>query len=124
MATSQRQFDVFHAGGHDQLRGRVAEAEADLAPHLSRMAGGIDPVDEHPTGGGGGEVVEEPGEGGFARTVGSDDAHPRLRESKRGGFQNDRATVGYGDHRVLEFDDRQVSLASTELGKRGAPQRR
>src|SRR5215213_6384685 len=101
---SQPEADVFPHGGHDDLRVRIGEAEADQPAYGSALPPGVVTVHEHPTDVGDDETIEQPRECGLTRTVGADDAHPRLAHGDGHIAQDLSATrtvriaVGDADH--------------------------
>src|SRR6478735_6813698 len=102
----QRQGDVLAGGRHHELGGRVGEHEADPAAYLPALARHVEPVDHDAAGGGRHETVEEPGEGGLAGAVGSDERNSALGQLERG-LVEDAALAVLGRDRdgdLLETD--------------------
>ncbi len=79
----QGQFHILAARGHDELGERIGEDKAHTPADLPDGADGIGAVNPHRAVTGSHEPVQEPQEGGLARTVGPDHPDPPFREVQR-----------------------------------------
>jgi len=74
---------VFGHGWKDDLVVGVLKDKADLAAHLFALGAGVQAIDAHGAGAWQEDAVQQPGKGGFARAVGTDNADAALGQGER-----------------------------------------
>src|SRR5699024_6358335 len=104
---AQGQFDVLDRGRHDQLRGRIGEDEPDTRPHLPRLPGRVESVDEDLSRIRCDQAVEQLQKRRLARAVGADDGDDVLAQREADVLEDRPDDVAVGT--VVDHADADVA---------------